>query len=71
MYRGAPVAIPEPDDFPFIGYLKAAEVGPALRALRAADFAELSPEVREAVAELTGWLEACSRGASDLVCFYH
>lgn len=71
MYRGAPVAIPEPDDFPFIGYLKAAEVGPALRALRAADFAELSPEVRDAVEELRGWLEACSRGAFDLVSFYH
>ena len=71
MHRGAPVAIPEPDDFPFIGFLKAAEVGPALRAVQSADLAAPDPEVRDAVAELRSWLEACGTTARDLVCFYH
>ncbi len=71
IYRGSPVAIPEPDDFPAIGYLRAVEVTPALRALESANLAALEPEVREAVRELIGWLEECSRSACDLVCFYH
>ena len=71
IYRGSPVAIPSPDGFPAIGYLKAAEIGPALRAVGTADLASLDPEVGDAVAELRGWLEACSRGAFDLVSFYH
>jgi hypothetical protein len=71
MFRGSPVPIPERDDFPSIGYLKAAEVGPALRAIKTADLAGLDPEVRDAVGDLRGWLEACSKAVCDLVCFYH
>ena len=71
MYRGAPVAIPVPGDFPFIGYLKSEEVGAALGAVESADVSTLDPELREAVAEVRGWLEACAASACDLVCFYY
>ena len=60
-----------PRDLPAIGYLKAAEVGPALRAVEAADLGAPDPVVREAVAEVRGWLGSSVRSACDLVCFYH
>jgi hypothetical protein len=71
IYRGAPIALPEPGDFPFIGYLKAEEVGPALGAVEAADVSMLDRELREAVAEMRGWLGACAASTCDLVCFYY
>jgi len=70
MYRGSPVAIPTPDNFPYIGYLRAHEIGRALRAVGTVDLAALEDEVRGAVAELRSWLETCSTAACDLVCFY-
>jgi hypothetical protein len=71
MNRGSPIAIPQPEDWPFIGYLKAAEIGPALRAVKAADLTVLDAQVRDAVGELRGWLEVCSKAVWDLVCFYN
>jgi hypothetical protein len=70
--RGSPVAFLRWDGFPYAGYLRAAEVGPALHAVRAAaDLDGLHPEVRDGLAEVRGWLEACSAEGRDLVCFYH
>ena len=71
MCRGAPLAIPAPEDFPSIGFLKLAEIGPALQAIESADIASLDPEQQEAVVEITDWLEACIKAQTDLVCFYH
>jgi hypothetical protein len=61
MYRGSPIRIPEPDDFPSIGYLRGAEIGPALGALETANLSSLDSEVRKAIGEVKGWLEVCSR----------
>ena len=71
MYRGAPIPIPVPGDFPFIGYLKAEEVGPALGAVESADVTVLDRGLQEAIAEVRGWLGACAASACDLVCFYY
>jgi hypothetical protein len=71
MYRRSPVEIPEPDDFPFIGYLTKAEIPAALAAMKQANFEEASDDVRRAMVELQEWLEACGKESSDLVCFYH
>jgi hypothetical protein len=78
-YRGAPVAIPAPDDFPAIGYLTRDE---ARKVLALMDPAKLDAAIRKAaedyrdwletaIAELRGWLEACSRTGRDLICFYY
>lgn len=71
MYRGSPIAIPEPLDFPSIGYLLGSEIVPALGALETANLAPLDPDVREAISEVKGWLEVCARSGSDLMCFYY
>jgi hypothetical protein len=71
MYRGSPVPIPRPDDFPAVGYLKLNELAPALRAMQGANFTTAEAEHREALAEVQSWLETCIELKSDLVCFYH
>jgi hypothetical protein len=71
MCRGSPIRIPEPDDFPSIGYLREAEISPALGALETANFSRFDLDVQEAVKEVRGWLEVCSRAGCDLVCFYY
>jgi hypothetical protein len=76
--RGSPVAIPRPRNFPFIGYLKRAEVPQVLTLLdplkiEAAIRSE-EPDaqewVREAIGELRAWLKACVKADRDLICFY-
>ena len=63
-YRGAPVAMPEPDDFPSIGYLEATEARVALRALpRSAVGCE------PMLSEIRGWLDYCSNQMVGLVAF--
>lgn len=70
MYRGAPVDIPEPFDFPFMGYLKNAELAPALKALSNTDQSTIPEEFRAAVAQIVGWLKRAQALKIDLVCFY-
>lgn len=70
MYRGSPVKIPTPDDFPAIGYMKVSELPLALRAIEAANLSSLDEEHKRAVLELRNWLEACLNAQSDLICFY-
>lgn len=71
--RGAPIELPPIDDFRAIGYLRAAEVGAVAGELSKVESldGEHDDEVREALDEVRGWLEACTRSGRDLVCFYH
>jgi hypothetical protein len=71
MYRKSPVPIPEPDDFPFIGYLTKGVIPAAAAAMEAADLNSLGEEQKNALFEIRGWLEACQKAGTDLVCFYH
>lgn len=71
MYRGAPLKIPAPDDFPSIGYVRAAEVSPALIELQKATADSLNEEVAESVDEVRHWLTTCQVRQCDLVSFYY
>jgi hypothetical protein len=71
MGRGAPVAIPEPDDFPGIGYLRLDEIRAAQKALTEANVAAIEDaEVRAAIQQLQAWMQACADSQRDLICFY-
>lgn len=71
MNRGAPIAIPEIEDFPGIGYLKLAEVKTAQEAFGKANLAaSKNKEVLPSIQELQGWLQTCADSGRDLVCFY-
>ena len=71
MYRGSPIAIPEPSDFPFIGYLRKDEIGNAAQAIDSADRSDMDEEVQESVSQIHGWLKRCEELKCDLVCFYY
>ena len=71
MYRGAPLRIPAPYDFPYMGYLKNPEIAPAADALLAAGPSAFDTEIRAAVAQLSGWLDRALVLNSDLVFFTH
>lgn len=76
--RGAPVSIPKAENFPFIGYLERKEIPSILGRLDSAKIeSEIQGEdkydqewIRNAIAELRGWLEACLKSDRDLICFY-
>lgn len=76
--RGAPVAIPKAEDFPFIGYLERSEIPPLLSKIDAAKVESAIQDedqyerewIRSAISELRGWLEACAKEDRDLICFY-
>jgi hypothetical protein len=71
MYRGAPITIPEPGDFPFMGFLRKNEIGKAAQAIDSSDLSEMDEEVQESVMQIRGWLERCEQLKCDLVCFYY
>jgi hypothetical protein len=71
MHRGPPVAIPEPDDFPFVGFLRKNEIADAARAIDSADLSSVDEEVQESMIQVRGWLERCEEVGCDLVCFYY
>lgn len=60
LYRGSPVPIPEPDDFPFIGYWTPDEITTALAAIRGGDRSGLDNEMAEMFREIEGWLAGAS-----------
>ena len=77
--RGAPVAIPTPSDFPFIGYLTREEIRAILPLLAPA---KLDAAIRSApdddrdwigenIDELRQWLKLCAEINRDLICFYY
>jgi hypothetical protein len=75
--RGPPVGILEPDNFPYVGYLRRAEIRRVLRLLDPAKVEAVVRRTREgwdwardALGELRGWLEAAAKMDRDLVCFY-
>jgi len=68
--RGPPIAIPEIDDFPGIGYVKRSEVEAARMSLANARLDAIqNDEVLSSVQELQGWLQKCSDSGVDLLCF--
>ncbi len=71
IYRGAPIGIPEPADFPFVGYLRLTEIPQAASALAACDLSSGDEDVRRAVTQVHGWLARSLQLNRDLVCFYH
>lgn len=67
--RGAPVPLPEIEDYPSLGYLRAGEVLAALSALPESVVAAVAdPDVRGALAVLRGWLRTCAESGRDLFC---
>ena len=71
MFRGPPIPIPVPADFPAIGFLRRNEIGNAATALDAADLSSLDEETRESITQIQLWLERCNELKCDLVCFYY
>ena len=71
MNRGPPIAIPQIDDFPGIGYLKLDEVKAAQKSLAQANLAAIkNNEVLEAIQDVQSWLRICADSGRDLICFY-
>lgn len=72
LYGRLPISLPPPDDFPIIGYTAAADAPVLLAKLRAGDVTgEPDRYIREAIEQLTGWLQTCADNQLDLVTFYH
>jgi len=71
MYRGAPITIPEIEDFPGIGFLNLKEVKVAHQAVGQAKVAAVKDkEVLGSIQEIQSWLQTCADSGRDLVCFY-
>jgi hypothetical protein len=71
MNRGSPIAIPEIQDFPGIGYLKLEEIESALRSLENAKLTAIEDNyVVTSIQEVHSWLQTCANSNCDLVCFY-
>src|SRR5436190_396685 len=53
-------AVPEPDDYPFIGTWPPAAIPPALTALQSLDFTPLPPDLAETFTQIRDWLQAAA-----------
>ena len=71
MFRGSPIPMPAPADFPYTGFLLRSEIGNATDAINAADLSALDGETRESIMQIRGWLDQCRELDCDLVCFYY
>lgn len=72
VFGGLPIPLPPPEDFPGMGYTARKDMRALLERLSPVDLdAEPNRYLREAIAQLTGWLRTCADGELDLVCFYH
>jgi len=71
IYRGAPISIPAPDDFPFIGYLRRSEIPEVANTLAACDVGAAGGDVQRAIEQIQEWLVRVNQLNGDLVCFYH
>ncbi len=71
LYRGAPISIPEPADFPFMGYLSRTEIAPAAAALSQCAVPEANEDARSSIVQIGGWLERAQEKNVDLLFFYH
>lgn len=69
--RGAPIDLPEIDDFPGIGYLTRAEIPSARVVLAAADLSQVKDrEAVESIGQVMSWFDTCIESKCDLVCTY-
>jgi hypothetical protein len=71
MYRGAPISIPSPSDFPYMGFLRNREIAKAAQAIDSADLPSMDEEVQESVLQIRSWFDRCEQLNCDLVCFYY
>lgn len=71
LFRGSPIPIPAPADFPSIGFLRKNEIGNATDAMDAAALSSLDEETKEPIMQIRAWLERCGELKCDLVCFYY
>ena len=70
--RGAPISLPQINDFPSIGYLLEAELAKASLAFADIKYDGLmDDEIRDSITEIRKWFDTCPRKHVDLVCFYH
>jgi hypothetical protein len=70
-YRGLPINLPSPDDFPMTGYMTPEEIRPALAQLSAAKYAGEDRDIAEAIDCIQSWLKAASDKQQALVSFVH
>lgn len=70
-YRGSPIAISTPYDFPAIGYMRVSEMPAATQAIDAGNLSDMDEEVRESVLQIRQWLTRCIETDRDLICFYY
>jgi hypothetical protein len=69
--RDGAIPIPEPEDFPSIGYLLSEEVPAVAAILNAADWSKVTDAaVRASIEQVRGWLQTCQGTARGLICFY-
>jgi hypothetical protein len=67
VYGGSPVAIPEPDDYPFIGRWAAQDIAAAVAALRAADLSDLEQELAETIGLVRAWVETAGKAGGTMI----
>lgn len=70
VFGGAPIAIPESDDFPAVGHLSPAKVRQARGLIASRDWSAEPPEVQATLRQVDGWLGAAAAHKQGLVCFY-
>jgi hypothetical protein len=69
---GSPIAIPDVEEWPGIGFLARDAIRGALDSLARVNPAEIADgHVRDSVKQLTEWLSICRDQNRDLICFYH
>jgi hypothetical protein len=69
-YAGPPIRTPWPDDFPSMGRVQPAAVGPMLETLERA-LAAMTGDEAEAVREVVSWLRDAARDGRGLATFYY
>ena len=64
---GSPVPIPEPDDYPSIGYWSSDEIPPSIRAFAAADLSGAENDMVETLSQLRSWLQSAAKDPQAMV----
>jgi hypothetical protein len=70
-YRGLPLDLPPPDDFPMTGHMTSAEVRIARERLDAATYGGDHRDIAEAIDCIRDWLQAASDRGHAMVSFVH
>jgi hypothetical protein len=68
--RCSPLPIPAPDDWPFFGYMTAAEVEAATGRLEAGDWSACHPDQQAALSTVAGWLVQAREAQQGIVVIY-